>query len=119
MIAHHEDELACDLAETYHIFDLRELPLRKMATLACGLSRDSRVMLAMAGQKLSLSETLICLAIDRLSYLIWMQSEDGRHGRNRPKSILEEITKDNSKPDYRTFRTSADFEAARKKIIGG
>lgn len=119
MVAHHEDELICDMAETYHIFDMRALPVRQLATLACGLSESSRVMMAMAGAKLTTSETLMCLAIDRLSYLVWLNSEDGAHGRNRPKSILDELTKGKPKSEFATFATSADFEAARKKIIGG
>lgn len=119
MIAQHEDELICDMAETYHIFKMRELPLRTLATLACGLSANSRVKMSMTNQKLTSTETLLCLAIDRLSYLIWMQSKDGQHGRNRPKSILEELKKEDSKPEYETFRTSTDFEAARRRILGG
>ena len=43
MISRHEDDLICDMAEVYHIYDMRALPLRKLAVLACGLSADSRV----------------------------------------------------------------------------
>lgn len=118
-MAKHEDELECDIAETYHIYDMRALPVRKLATLALGLSKDSRVMMAMAGAKLTTAETLLCLAVDRLSILAWMQSKDGAAGRNRPKSVFEEITKEKTSKDYETFRSLADFEAARQKIIGG
>ena len=37
MMALDEDALVCDLAETYHIFDMYELPCLKVATLAKGL----------------------------------------------------------------------------------
>ena len=117
-MAHHKDELECDMAETYHIYDLRALPVRKLAVLALGLSKDSRVMMAMAGAKLTTNETLLCLIVDRLTTLAWMQSRDGAAGRNRPKSILEELTKDKEK-DFETFSSFDEFEAARKKIIGG
>ncbi len=119
MLARHEDELVCDMAEVYHIFDLRELPVRKLAVLACGLSSDSRVMMAMNGSKLSTTDTLLCLAVDKLSNLVWMQSKDGVHGRNKPKSVLEELTKEKPKSEYVAFASSEDFKAARRRIIGG
>lgn len=118
-MAHHQDELECDMAETYHIYDLRALPVRKLATLALGLSKDSRVMMAMAGAKLTTAETLLCLAVDGISTLAWMQSKDGAAGRNRPRSIFEELTKEKPKAEHKTFASLADFEAARMKIIGG
>lgn len=40
-----EDALICDLAETYHIYDMRSLPLRTVATLSAGLREDSRIVL--------------------------------------------------------------------------
>lgn len=118
-MAHHEDELVCDMAETYHIYDLRALPVRKLATLALGLSKDSRVMMVMAGVKLTTTETLLCHVIDRLSLLAWLQTKDGATGRNRPKSILEELTKEKAVKDYETFTSINDFEAARRRILGG
>ena len=118
-MAKHKDELECDMAETYHIYDLRALPVRKLATLALGLSKDSRVMMAMAGAKLNTEETLLCVIADRLTTLAWMQTKDGAAGRNRPKSLLEELTKEKPAEDFRTFQTLEDFEAARRKIIGG
>ena len=42
MAARDEDALVCDMAETYHIFDYRALPLFLAARLACGLREDSR-----------------------------------------------------------------------------
>ena len=107
------------MAETYHIYDTRALPVRKLATLALGLSKDSRVMMALAGAKLTTTETLLCLTVDRLTTLAWLQSKDGATGRNRPKSILEELTKEKPRKEYETFASIADFEAARRKIIGG
>ena len=118
-MAKHKDELECDMAETYHIFDLRALSVRKLATLALGLSKDSRVMMAMAGAKLTTTEMLLALTVDRVTTLAWMQSKDGASGRNRPKSILEELTKEKPVKEYQTFASIEDFEAARQKIIGG
>ena len=76
-------------------------------------------MMAMAGAKLTTAETLLGLAVDQLALIAWMQSKDGASGRNRPKSVLEELTKETAPKDYATFGSLADFEAARQKIIGG
>lgn len=43
MIATDEDALICDLAETYHVFDYRGLPLKTAAALASGLRNDARI----------------------------------------------------------------------------
>lgn len=41
----YEDELICDMAESYRIYDYRALKARYAATLALGLRPHSRVML--------------------------------------------------------------------------
>lgn len=38
-----EEALICDLAETYHILDYKQLPLRTVAVLASGLRQDARI----------------------------------------------------------------------------
>lgn len=117
MFGRHKDELICDMAETYHIYDLRGLPLKTLAVLACGLSADGRVMRKMRGSVLTFRDSLMCLAIDKISQLVWLQSKDGEKNRNRPKSILEELTKPKAEP--KGFSSVSEFEAARKRIIGG
>ena len=49
MIRFDEDALICDLAETYHIYDYRSLPVKLVATLSAGLRDDSRIKLKAAG----------------------------------------------------------------------
>ena len=49
MISNYPDELTCDMAETYGVFDIYRLPVRTLATLAAGLRDDSRVMMAKRG----------------------------------------------------------------------
>ena len=43
MMANYPDELTCDMAETYGIFDIKRVPVKLLATLAVGLRDDSRV----------------------------------------------------------------------------
>ena len=49
MLSVDRDALLCDLAETYHIFDLRALPVVTLAALSFGLRDDSRIKMKMAG----------------------------------------------------------------------
>lgn len=49
MLGVDRDALLCDLAETYHIFDLRALPVVTLAALSLGLREDSRIKMKIAG----------------------------------------------------------------------
>ncbi len=119
MISRYEDELICDMAEVYHVFDMRALPLKKLAVLACGLSPESRVNRAKNKAKLSLGDTLLCLIADQLGRLVWLQTKDGAKGINRPESILEKLKQDKPENEKFGYASPAEFEAARKRIIGG
>lgn len=107
------------MAETYHILNWRELPLRTAATLACGLHQDSRCFRKINNQKLR-SDMYPQLAIlDELRLLRWSQTKDGSKGKNRPPSVLEEMLKAGERPRVTSFRTMEEFEARRKQIIEG
>jgi len=118
MFAAGKDELTCDMAETYGVFDMRALPVSLLATLACGLSADSRIKRKLAGVKLSSDLMLLAAIADRLSTLVWMQTEDGVKNRNRPKSILSAVL-DEKENEVETFDGPEAFMAARAKAIGG
>lgn len=119
MISADRDALVCDLAETYGIFDYRALPVSLLATLAVGLRDDSRIKMRLAVAKASRSELLLAAAVDRLSLLFWAQTEDGRNGINRPKSILAAIQGEDKKDGpVEAFETADDFEAEWTRITG-
>ena len=119
MISADKDALICDLAETYGIYDYRALPVTTLATLAVGLRDDSRIKMHLIGAKVPRSDLLMAAAVDRLSLLLWINSEDGKHGTNRPPSILSSILgaeQDNNPVE--TFETAEEFEVAWTKITG-
>ena len=58
MIQTDEDALICDLAETYGIFDYRQLPADQVAVFAFGLRDDSRIKLAMTNSNSPESENI-------------------------------------------------------------
>lgn len=122
MISADEDALICDLAETYHIYDYRALPVSYVAALACGLGEDSRIKRIISGQKVSTQTMLLAAIADRLGLLCWMQSEDARDGHNRPKSILDAMlagAEENiSDSDIETYSSAEEFIAERNRLTG-
>lgn len=68
-----EDALTCDLAETYGIYNYRQLPAARVAVFAYGLRDDSRIKMAMADATLPLNTLLQAGILDRLSILIWQK----------------------------------------------
>lgn len=110
----------CDFAETYHLFDFKELPPRTAAALCAGLGKDSRIKRKLSGQKVDDTTALLAIIADRLALLLWSQSKDGRRGRNRPKSIFEAILygEKQSSGAVRGYASAEEFEAARREIIG-
>ena len=120
MIQADEDALICDLAETYHIYDYRQLPPTRVAVFACGLRNDSRIKMKLSGQKVPLDTLLLAGISDRLSVLVWGQTKDGQKGRNRPAMLVEALMEKGSKDtDVIVFDSGEDFEKARLKIIAG
>ena len=113
-----EDELICDFAETYHVLNWRELPLKTAAILAGGLYQDSRCARKINGQKLRSEEYTNLAILDELRILRWLQTSDAAKGKNRPESVLKNLLEP-MKPKTTGFRTPEEFEATRQKIIGG
>lgn len=91
MIVTDEDALICDLAETYHIYDYRRLPVLSVAVFSLGLRQNSRIKMIMSGNRITLEESLLACAVDRLSILAWQKTKDGSKGTNVPQSILEKL----------------------------
>lgn len=124
MISLDKEALMCDLAETYHIFSIREMPARQVAMYAVGLRANSRIKLAMTNQKVSNEEVLLAMIADRLSLLVWFKTKDGQDGTNRPKSMLalllgEEKTHEDKVEAFKRFTTGDDFINYRKQLLGG
>lgn len=119
MVAADEDALRCDFAQTYHILDYRRLPLRTAAVFAWGLGEDSRVKRALAGARMDAQTALLARIFDGVMLLVWMQTEDGHRGRNRPRSLFDYMAggEENEKP--RGYASAADFRSAWQEITAG
>lgn len=111
------DALECDLAEYYHIYEMRELPVYKVALFSCGLGEDSRIMRKMNNIECTLEQILLASAVDRLSYLVWSKTKDAERNRNRPKSILETLLNNNKEDEIMSFKDGQAFDEMRKRIL--
>lgn len=111
----------CDLAETYQIYDYRQLPATRVAVFAYGLRDDSRIKMRLSGQTVPLDRLLLASISDSLKTLVWYQSEDGQKGVNRPTSITNLLLgkKEDKDDDIVAYETGKDFEMARKRLLGG
>lgn len=121
MIAEGEDELICDLAETYNIYDYKSLPVNLVATFSVGLREESRIYQKILDlSHFSWNERLLSIIYDKLSLLYWGLTEDGRQGINRPNSIYKILfNSETEKKDVTSFETGEEFERARRRIING
>ena len=119
MIATDRDALACDLAETYGIFDMGALPVNLLATLSSGLRADSRIRMKLEGTTVTQMELMIAAAVDRLSMLLWAKTEDCRNGINRPQSLVKIMTgQKQEEVNSAGFNTAEEYEAEWKRITG-
>ena len=109
-----KDELICDMAEIYGIYDLRALPVRTLAVLACGLGQNSRVWMKTNGYSAKWSDIVLAMCADRLAILAWFQTEDGHKGENRPQMLTPQLLgmSDQSEKRYETYDSGEDFVAA-------
>lgn len=118
MIQTDEDALICDLAETYHIYDYKRLPLTRVAIFAIGLKDDSRIKMKMSGQLVSMEILLLAGISDRLSVLLWRQTLDGQKGRNKPSMVLDTLTtKGIKETDVIVFSSGEDYESTRNEML--
>lgn len=116
-----EEALICDLAETYQIYDYRQLPPIRVAVFAIGLRDDSRIKMKASGQLVPLDTLLMARISDNLSTLVWFQTKDGQKGKNRPTMLTNLLTshKTNDSKDTTIFDSGEDFIRERNRLIGG
>lgn len=114
MVNADEDALICDFAAEYGIYDWRALPRTTAATLAFGLSDDSRIKRCQAGAKLTTQTALLAIIADRLGTLCWLWSNEGE----RPKSLLGLLLgEEEAEKRPLGFGSPEEFEAARAALL--
>lgn len=82
--------------------------LREFAEMACNLPEDSATLMAV-NEGWMLRDHLAAALVDEQRIANWMQSEDGRKGRNRPKPIPRPgVGDDESKKKFGSAKMSLD-----------
>lgn len=120
MIKTDESALICDLAETYHIYNYRSLPLKMVATFSVGLRENSRIKMALADIKYSFETILLASILDGVNMSNWTKTDDARNGVNRPQSMVSKLLgrEDESGNDKITFDSAEAYEEMRKNLLG-
>ncbi len=115
MLKTDKNALICDLAETYQIYDYRQLPPLQVAVFAIGLRDDSRIKMKLSGAKVPPDILLLAGIIDRLNLLLWTKTKDAEKGLNRPKPILSDLYYKES--EVSAFASGKEFEKERQRLI--
>ena len=113
MIATDENALICDLAETYHIYDYRSLPVSRVAIFCVGLRNNSRIKMKMNKMKYPIDTLLLASMVDKLALILWSKSKDATKGIRKPKSVLNDLLKQKTPKDIESFNTPDEFRKAR------
>lgn len=113
-----KEALICDFAEYYHVYNVEELPLSTIATLAVGLREKSRIKMRMASLTYSAEETLLMGILDRLTLLVYSKTKDAQNGRNYPKLLSDQLREQRFEK-VEGFTSGEAFEKMREKILRG
>ena len=111
LLADGEDEIICDLAETYHILNYQELPPDLVATLVIGLPDSSRIKKKYQKRKITLTEELLAMIVDSLHTYMWAV----KILKKRPQSVYEILTAEpKEKDELQSFDTPEAYESWKK-----
>jgi len=111
-----EDEMICDLAETYHVLDYRGLSPHLVATLVFGLKDESRVKMHLSDTKITMDRMLLAMIADQLRFIAWTKTKAATKGKNKPKPILAKLLSlDEKKDELEVFKTPEEYEAYMNK----
>lgn len=109
MLALDRDALICDMAETYRIYDIKDVPAGMLAVLASGLGVNSRIRLKEQGLLAPWDTVLLATLVDMLS------SKDDAVIASR-FFIKKEKTRSET---FRVFSSAEDFEKEKARILSG
>lgn len=73
--------------------------------------------MALSGAKAGPNTLLLAGIADSLNLLLWSMTKDGQKGKNRPSSILNELTGRKRSSMVQGFMTGEDFDKAKHDIL--
>ena len=119
MISVSEDDLICDFAETYHIYDYKSLPVPYAAILAVGLRDDSRIKMRITESKGTFEQHILSMIYDNVNIIKYYHTQDAVDGVNQPELLTPKLFDKDYKPKekadedkYMRFSSGEDFKKA-------
>lgn len=112
--------MICDLAETYHILNYKELSPSIVATLVLGLHDNSRVKKHISNTKLSVEQMMMAMIVDAVNFIAWTKTREAQKGsRYKKKSILKTLQGeyDIKKDELEVFSSVEEYERYMKQFI--
>lgn len=122
LLSTQEDNLICDFAQYYGIYDMEnQVPCSTAAILTCGLPPESRVMRKMSNSPINTTDTILAGIFDSLNNLMYMMA--GKK-RKKPKSLLDKLLnsekrKQKKQENVVSFSDSDEFEKTWNAIVEG
>lgn len=109
------DAVICDLAETYHIYDYRALPVMTLAVLCCGLRDNSRIKMKMAGVTYIAPEFMLARCADALTLVLHYLT--AKKGDDAPSLFGDLMTKPVTRDNPKAYEAAKDiiFERVRNR----
>ena len=111
MIRDDESILICDLAETYGVFEYRQLPLHVVAALFSGLRDNSRLRQKIDGIHGDEKDVMLAFIADGIS-AIYSALTGTKQGKSLTKQMFERTQVDDSEEGRRESARGAVFESA-------
>lgn len=109
--------LICDLAEYYHVYDYRSLPVKLVVTFFVGLRGDSRIRTVNKTVKVNETKWLLMLIVDNLTILNYKLSGKTVDTKELLTGLMlnEAEKKEKVKVKTKVFESSDDFMNAWKE----
>lgn len=111
--------LMCDMAETYHIYEMERLPVDMAAAFVSGLHDDSRIKKKISGVQIGLTDQILLHILDSVRYFKWSFTEDAHNGGTPPESIYDRMMKPKEIAENKwSFETDDEFREKWNEING-
>lgn len=116
MIRLGEDELICDLAEVYSIYDYKSYPVKLIATLAVGLGLNSRIKSKQMELPVGLDTILLATISDNLSNYMWYLS--GCKG-DPPGTFVKRLLNEEEPQEEGKYKSFSDEDELLQTLYKG
>lgn len=104
--------MTADLAEYYHIYDMRSFRASLIAVYVTQLREDSRTMMAFSGQKSDFKTILLAEITDGVNWLMWSKTKDAQRGKGMPRRISDRLLGVEEEKQCTAFNSPEDFRRA-------